>query len=121
MAAAVAAGARIAPDFAAAAAAAAGPAQRHFERHRGAGAGLMPRQRDFGAQAFDDGIGIRSKAWRMRSTLSLDRRKIDRDFVGKRAVELPLDRRASVRPRSTNLPRASDSSRDVTCRSVGAG
>ena len=84
-------GARIAPHFAAAAAAAARPAKRYFEWHRGARSSLMPRQRDFCAQWFDHAIAVAVEGVAHPFDLVAHRREINRDLVGKRVVELAPD------------------------------
>ena len=81
-------GARIAPDFAAAAAATAGPAKRHFEWHRGSGASLTSRQGDFCAQRFHCVIAVAVERVAHPFNLVAHRGKIDCDLVGKRVVEL---------------------------------
>ena len=77
--------ARLAPHFAAAAAARAGARHVDLERHHRAGAGLARGDRDLGARRHARAVGLDVIAAE-EFDRGARRRKIDRDFVGKRAA-----------------------------------
>ncbi len=97
--------ARIAPDLATASAPAAGRSHRNFEGHSGAGASLVTGQRDLSAQAiasdlrFDEGMPH-------PFDFVAHCGKIDRDFVGERAIDVSIERGRSVNgnPTIVNAP-----------------
>ncbi len=84
--------ARVAPHLATAPASTARGADRQFQRNGRTGAGLVARQVNLRAQSVDRDVGL-DKRVPHPLDLFANGGKIDRDFVGKRAIEFPLTRR----------------------------
>jgi len=84
-----------APHFPAPAAPAAGGSHGEIEGHGRSAAGLLPRQADFGPQPIDEHVGL-DEGVAHPLDLVAERRKIDRHFVGKRSIEVTIERRRPI-------------------------
>ena len=84
-----------APHFPTAAASAAGGPHGDLERHGGAAAGLLGREPDLGAQTVDRHVGFDERVAHALDLVA-ERRKIDRHFVGKRSIEVTIERRRPI-------------------------
>jgi hypothetical protein len=84
--------AAVTPDLASTTASAACRTHGHFQWNRGTGAGLMSRQVNLRAKTIQRAVRFDKRVTHPLDFVA-DRRKINRDFVCKRSLELPVGTR----------------------------